>query len=200
MTDFIWGGSPAVLGHNHDIKEENLYRSQNEIWFSCDVKTLTINKLIKLMYAVIHDEHLSAYREKGELEIVIHIDSYGGEVKAAFKFIDFVKQLQSKSVKVSTIINGAACSAATLMAIVGSKRQITEHSYAMIHELSSVVWGEYTKIKSYTHHLDTLHNQIVALYEKKCSLEKEAIQTLLEKETWFSAQEYLEKGFVDEVI
>jgi len=198
-TDFIWGGSNQVLAHN-DIKEENLYRSQNEIWFSCDVQTRTINKLIKLMHAVIHDEHLSAYREKNELEIVIHIDTYGGEVKAAFKFVDFVKQLQNKNITIVTIINGAACSAGTIMAIVGTKRQMTEHSFTMIHELSSVMWGEYSKMKSYSSHLDTVHNQIIDLYVKKANMEKENVASLLQKETWFSAQAYLENGFIDEII
>lgn len=199
MTDFIWGGSESVL-LGKEVKDDNLYRSQNEVWFSCDVNTSSINKLMKLMQEAIHDEHLSAYRDRGELEIILHIDSYGGMVKSAFKFIDYVKLLNKKKITVSTIINGCACSAGTLMAIVGKKRQITQHSYAMIHELSSVMWGEYSKMKSYTHHLDTTHSQIVALYQEHTELSKEEIEELMAKETWFSAQEYLEKGFIHEIL
>ena len=161
MTDFLLGN---LQKDDVDIQPTDIYRTQNEIWFSFSVNNESINKVIKLMYEIIHDEKLSAYRENNDLEIILHIDSGGGLVSSAFKFIDFVKQLQKKNIKLRTIINGKACSAATLMAIIGDKRQITKHSYAMIHELSSSTWGSFSQLKSYQKHLDSTHNQIVDLY------------------------------------
>jgi ATP-dependent Clp protease, protease subunit len=210
MTDFIWGNE---MLHNKELKETDVYRCQNEIWFNYGVTTESIDKLIKLVYAVVHDEKLSAYRDNNELEIILHIDSGGGLVSSAFKFIDFIKQLQKKKIKLRTIINGRACSAETLMAIVADKKQITEHSYAMIHELSSVTWGSMTQLRSYQKHLDSVHDHITQIYLKHNLLKKdsskqneegvitsEEIENIMNKETWFSADEYKKAGFVDEIL
>lgn len=205
MTDFIW--STAEFS-TKETKVADLYRSHNEIWFSTDIHSESINKLIKLMYEIIHDEKLSAYRDDNGLEIIIHIDSGGGILSSTFKFIDFCKQLQKKNIRLRTIINGKACSAATLMAIVGNKRQITKHSYAMIHELSSATWGSMTQMRSYQKHLDYVHDQMIDIYLEHLSfinnenkkLERSDIESLLNKETWFSAIEYKNNGFVEEII
>ena len=204
MTDFIWGHDTLII---KELKDTDVYRSQNELWFNCSVTRESIDKLIKLVYSVIHDEKLSAYRDNNELEIVLHIDSGGGVISSAFKFIDFMKQLKKKGVKWRTIINGHACSAATIIAVVADKRQITEHSYAMIHELSSVTWGSMTQLRSYQKHLDSVHDKLIKIYidhagEKNTddNTTKEEIEAIMNKETWFSAQEYKDKGFVDEVL
>jgi ATP-dependent Clp protease, protease subunit len=205
--DFIWGET----NDEKDVKQHELYRSHNEIWFSHLINNETINKLIKLVYEVIHDDKLSAYRENNDLEIILHIDSGGGIVSSAFKFIDFIQQLQKRNIKLRTIINGKACSAATLIALAGNKKQITKHSYAMIHELSSVTWGNYTQMKSYQRHLDTIHEFIVQLYlqqnniynkanDEEQAKHKDEIEKIMLKETWFTADEYKQKGFVDEII
>lgn len=208
MTDFIWATAEFST---KETKATDLYRSQNEIWFNTDIHNESINKLIKLMYEVIHDEKLSAYRDDTGIEIILHLDSGGGVLSSTFKFIDFCKQLQKKNIKIRTIINGKACSAATLMAIIGNKRQITKHSYAMIHELSSATWGSMTQMRSYQKHLDHVHDQMLEIYTEHLShnqpnnteykkLEQSEIESLLNKETWFSSTEYKNKGFVDEII
>jgi len=199
MDDIVWGNED-VINMGKTVKESNLYRSYNEIWFSCSVTNESINTLIKLMYEVLHDEKLSAYRESSkEIEIVLHIDSPGGSVNSLFKFVDFVKLLKKKNIKLRTIINGRAASAATLMAIVGDVREITPHSHTMIHELSAVNHGYYTHMKSYSKHLDHCHAQIIDIYKKHIVDNKADIENLLLKETWLSAEEYLELGFVDKI-
>ena len=213
MTDFIWGND-INMHSAKDLKDTDVYRSQNEIWFNYAVCSASIDKLIKLVYEVVHDEKLSAYRDNNELEIILHIDSGGGLISSAFKFIDFIKQLQKKNIKLRTIINGRACSAATLMAVVGDKRHMTEHSYAMIHELSSVTWGSMTQLRSYQKHLDSTHEKITNIYfnnnrnnTNSCNdednneqISKEEIEIIMNKEMWFSAQEYKHKGFIDEIL
>lgn len=206
--DFIWG---ETNDDTKDIKAHELYRSHNEIWFSHSINNESINKLIKLVYEVIHDDKLSAYRENNDLEIILHIDSAGGIVSSAFKFVDFIQQLQKRNIKLRTIINGKACSSATLIALSGNKKQITKHSYAMIHELSSVTWGNYTQIRSYQRHLDTVHDFIVQAYLQNNNIYNKALETdvqkykdeieqMMLKETWFTSEEYKNKGFVDEII
>jgi ATP-dependent protease ClpP protease subunit len=143
------------------------------------------------------------------LEVVIHFNSYGGAVRAAFVFIDTLRQIQKRGIKFRSIINGIAASAATLMALVCNERQITRHSHAMIHELSGMHWGNYTAIKSASKHIDDVHNQIVKLYDE-CRRRTESpaadaetplsLSEMLLRETWFTAKEYVKMGFVDSVV
>jgi ATP-dependent protease ClpP protease subunit len=90
-------------------------------------------------------------------------------------------------------------SAGTIMAIVADKRYITKHAYAMIHELHGGMIGKRTFVKSKATHMEKLHNDLVDIYMEKIKLDREKLEMLLSNETWFSAQEYLEMGFVDEI-
>jgi ATP-dependent protease ClpP protease subunit len=208
MTDFIWGANKCVPklkdaddSDSDDSDDVSIYRSQNEIWFNHGVAPKSIDKLIKLVYEIIHDEKLSAYRENNNLEIIIHFDSLGGYVDSAFKFIDFVGILQKKNIKFRSIINGRACSSATLMAIVCDKKQITKHSYAMLHEMSSMTSGSITHLRSYQKHLDMAQDHIITAYtDNNKNITKAELEELMLKETWFSAQDYKLKGFVDEIL
>lgn len=198
MMNYMWGEETNESG---TMKETHLYRFGNEIWFNYRICEESINKIIKLIYEIIHDEKYSAFRDTTEkkLEIILHIDSPGGCIKSIFKFIDFIHLLKKRNIKLRTVINGYAASAATLMAIVGDEREITAHSYAMIHELTSAVHGKYTQIKSYTKCLDFLHNKIIALY-KQYNPNLNNIEEMLNRETWLDAEEYLAQGFVDKII
>jgi len=212
MNSIVWGAKDGLKRNflEAPIDGDELYRERNEIWFSTSVSSKSINKLIKFIHEAIHDEKLSAYRDSEEFfEIILHIDSYGGCVGAIFKFVDCVEQLKKKKIRFRTIINGRACSAATLMAIVGDKKQMTKHSYSMIHELQCVAGGYHTHIQSYLKYISSLHNDIVSVYnrfrtksgeEESKPISVEQIEKWMIEETWFGAQEYLKLGFVDEII
>ena len=210
--NYMWGEEICETGGMKDI---HVYRVNNEIWFNYRICDESINKVIKLIYEVIHDEKYSAFRDTNDkkLEIVLHVDSPGGCVKSVFKFVDFIQLIKKRNIRLRTIINGCAASAATIMAIVGDEREITAHSYAMIHELSSAVHGKYTQIKSYTKCLDFLHNKIIDIYHKYVrnnnennknennkNENKQKIDEMLNRETWMDAHEYLAQGFVDKII
>ena len=199
MADPIWGIDLAT-SESDQFKEYDLYRSFNEIWFSCPVGKRTVNRLIQLMNEVVHSEKMSVYREQNEIEIIVHFDTGGGSVSSAFKYIDFVTLLQQKGVRVRSIVHGYVCSAGTLMALAANTRQMTANSHAMIHQLSASLWGTYSKLSSYGKHIERVHQQIVNFYLKKTKLPLEHIIKYMEMEMYFTPQEYLEAGFVDVVI
>ena len=51
------------------------------------------------------------------------------------------------NIKINTVVDGCAASAATLMSVAGHTRLIKEHSYILIHQLSSLFWGNYEQLK-----------------------------------------------------
>ena len=85
------------------------------------------------------------------------------------------------------------------MAICADKRYMTKYAHAMVHELASGNSGKYTEMGSYMKFLDKLHDKLVNIYIDKTNKEREEIEKIMRKETWFTAEEYKELGFIDEI-
>ena len=85
------------------------------------------------------------------------------------------------------------------MAIVADKRFMTKNAHAMVHELSSGNQGKYTEFRSYCGFLEQLHNKLIMIYCDKTKKPRPEIEQILRNETWFSAEDYLKYGFIDEI-
>ena len=85
------------------------------------------------------------------------------------------------------------------MCVIADKRYITKYAFAMIHELSGGNMGSYSKLMSYSDYVTQLHNTLTNIYLDKCKCDKKELEELLKIDTWFNAEAYLKKGFVDEI-
>lgn len=201
MSDIKWGG---VITSGTTSTASEVYSKGNEIYFNSAITFESINNLIKEVQnciSLIISNNTSNYSNNNEIELLLFIDSNGGCVSSAFKFIDFINIIKSKGKikSLTTIITGKACSSGTLLALVGDKRYITKNAYCLLHELSAGIIGTYTMCSSYIHLLNFLHKRIVELYMTISGLSIEEIQKMLLKETWFTSEEYLALGLVDEI-
>ena len=68
----------------------------------------------------------------------------GGSVFAGLSIIDTII---SNPIPVVSIVEGSAASAATLISVVCSERQIRPNSFMLIHQMSSGFWGKMEEIK-----------------------------------------------------
>lgn len=203
--DIFWGGRsakhPAKKRRTETINNE-IYRIRNEIYFSIEVNRLSIQTIIRIITELIEekkDKYVSHKAGTEKLQIVYIIDSLGGSIAAVLKFVDFLDLTRQKYpfVEFVSIITANVASAGTIMAIVADKRYMTKNAYAMIHELSSQSAGQYTHLKSRMNHYESLHNRLVNIYVQKTGLSIERINELSNKETWFTAEEYLQNNFID---
>jgi ATP-dependent Clp protease protease subunit len=141
-------------------------------------------------------------REDSSPVITLFISSYGGNLDATYRWVDYVNLLK-KSGKIQalvTVLTGFSASAGTIMAQQGDVRLMTSNAYAMIHELSSGYSGPFSKLKSETKFCEQLEKQIVKLFVEKTGLSEKEIEDFLLRDTWFSAEEYLENGFIDDIF
>ena len=69
-----------------------------------------------------------------------------------------------------TIVEGAVASAATLISVYGQERWMTQHSYMLIHQLSSGCWGKMEEIEDDYQNLKELMDHIYDIYEEKTHL------------------------------
>jgi ATP-dependent Clp endopeptidase proteolytic subunit ClpP len=128
--------------------------------------------------------------------ITVHIHSPGGVVTEGFAIHDF---LRSQGKPVTTIIEGECASIATVIALAGDTRKMTSNSEFMIHMPWGMASGESEDIQKYADELKRNEDKIADFYAQKTKLDKTSILDMMKKETFMSAEEALQHGFITEI-
>jgi ATP-dependent Clp protease, proteolytic subunit ClpP len=130
--------------------------------------------------------------------IDLHINSYGGSVFASVSIFNHIRALNKN---ITIYIDGLAASGASLIAMAGSKLIMPKNTTLMVHRASSFCWGNCNDMKKVAETLEKLDNATVfETYKAKFKGTDEELKSLIDTETWLSADECLENGFCDEVI
>jgi ATP-dependent protease ClpP protease subunit len=129
--------------------------------------------------------------------IHLHINSGGG---CAFSGLAGASHILESEVPVFTYVEGSAASAATIMSCVGAQRHITEHSFMLIHQVSTGVWGTYGNLVDEKESMDSLMEMLESIYLKHTKLKKKKLKELLKRDLWMNPEKCLELGLVDEII
>ena len=103
-------------------------------------------------------------------------------------------------IPVNTIVDGCAASAATLISVVGTRRYITKHSYILIHQLSSIFWGNFEQLKDDMENSHKFMSMIKSIYKQYTKIPMKKLDEILKHDLWFTAEEALSYGLVDEII
>lgn len=132
-----------------------------------------------------------------EDEIELHINSYGGSVFASISIFNYLKSLGKN---ITTINDGICASGASLIFMVGDARIMPENTMLMIHRASTFAWGNCNELREQADILEKLDNStVMANYKNHFKGTDDELMELIDKETWLSAEECLEKGFCTEV-
>lgn len=136
-------------------------------------------------------EELAALKGKN---ITVRINSRGGDVFQALAICNAIKEAG-----VTVSIDGLAASAASVIAMGGSKIKMADNALMMIHLPSAMLWGMYdeAELAKVQTGLSAIKNSIVQVYQSR--LKDGSAEELMTAETWLSAQEALDKGLIDEI-
>lgn len=127
-------------------------------------------------------------------EIDVRINSIGGSV---FTAQAIYSSLRRHKAKVNVFIDGMAASAATIIAAAGDTVYMPENAMMMIHNPASYSFGSADDLRTEADVLDKVRDTLVAVYRNKTGLNDEKIIELLDNETYMTAEEAKELGFVD---
>lgn len=125
-------------------------------------------------------------------EINVHINSYGGEVAEGLAIYNTLK---NSSMKVTTICDGFACSAASVIFMAGDERIINEASLLMIHNAWSCACGNSAELRKAAEDLDKITQASVNAYMNHVNITEDEVKDLMDKETWITAEEAVSYGF-----
>lgn len=128
-------------------------------------------------------------------KLTVEINSGGGEIFSGSEIYTLLKQYGN----VEIIITGLAASAASVIAMAGYCK-IAPTGMIMIHNVSMHANGDYQVMSKKSEILRSANQAIASAYVTKTGLREQEIYDLMNKETWFSAKQAKEKGFVDEIL
>lgn len=124
--------------------------------------------------------------------LLVRINSYGGSVSEALAIYSLLNTFPGE---VTTIVDGFACSAASVIFMVGKNRIVPESGLLMIHNASSAASGDYRDLKKASEDLEKIQQPSVDIYSSKTGLPEEQIRELMDDETWINSKMAFELGF-----
>ena len=132
----------------------------------------------------------------GDRPINIRINSLGGDV---FNGMAIHNVLKKRTYNTTVYIEGIAASIATIIALGADEVIMAENSLFMIHNAWGGVMGDAKEMRKSAATLEKISNELTEIYVKKTGLSYEAISEMMDNETWLSADEAYELGFVDSI-
>lgn len=144
------------------------------------------------------DEKTNAYSLKEALEMIdtpnltVRINSYGGEVAEGLAVYSLLSDFKGH---VKTIVDGYACSAASIIFMAGEERIVPENGLLMIHNAWSRAVGDSNAMKKMAEDLEKITQPSVNIYVNKTGLDEEQVKEMMDRETWITSQEAYELGF-----
>jgi len=130
-------------------------------------------------------------------KLIVHIHSPGGDVDEGFGIHDI---LVASGKEIETRIEGLCASIATVIALAGSKRYMTENSEFMIHTPFGLSQGDADDMQKYTDQLKAIEEKILDFYSQITGSDKETISPMMKEGTWMTAQQAKELGFITDII
>lgn len=140
-------------------------------------------------------ENLKA-QAKGVKTINVRINSPGGSV---FDGTAIYNTLRNHGAKIVTHNEGAALSIASLIFMAGDERRMAKNGYLMIHDPAGAVRGRAEEMRKMADMLDKVKDVTASTYADRTKQEKGDIVDMMSAETWLTASEAAELGFVDTV-
>lgn len=135
----------------------------------------------------------------GKDSITVHINSVGGDMYAG---IAIYNRLKGLAANVTTVNDGLAASAGSLIFMAGDTRKVNAGSNLMIHGAAGFLYGYYQvqDLNAIKKQLEAHNRAGVNIYAEATGRDKDSIKAMVDKETWLTGADAVEAGFAHEVI
>jgi ATP-dependent Clp protease protease subunit len=139
-----------------------------------------------------HDELFS-----GSGPVTIWLCSPGGDCIAASQIYSM---LVDYPYNVTVKIDGIAASAASVVAMAGTKVLMAPTALLMLHNPMSIAIGDSEEMQKAIEMLSEVKESILNAYEIKTNLSRTKLSNMMDGETWLNAKKAIELGFADGIL
>ncbi|OTA87096.1 peptidase, partial [Limosilactobacillus reuteri] len=134
---------------------------------------------------------------QGKGPIDIWLNSPGGDCVAASRIYTMLMNYPDD---VNVKIDGIAASAASVIAMAGTKVSMAPTAMIMIHNPLTIVGGQKEDLDQAAQMLAETKESIINAYELKTNLPREKISSMMDDETWMNVNKAIELGFADNML
>ena len=133
----------------------------------------------------------------GNGPVTIYINSPGGDCVAASQIYTMLMDYKGD---VTVKIDGVAASAASVIAMAGTKVLMAPTALMMIHNPATLAIGDSAEMQKAIDMLSEVKESIINAYEIKTNLRRSKLSQLMDAETWMNANKAIEYGFADGIL
>ena len=130
-------------------------------------------------------------------DITVWINSPGGDCVAAAQIYNMLMDYRGS---VTVKIDGIAASAASVIAMAGTRVLVSPVSMLMIHNPATMAMGDAAEMQKAIAMLDEVKESIINAYEIKTGMSRAKLSHLMDAETWMDAHTAVDLGFADEIM
>ena len=147
-------------------------------------------------WGVTANDFIDQLKELGDVDTInLRIASGGGSIVEGNTIFNALKR---HGAKVVTHIDSLAASMASVIAMAGDEIRMAENALLMIHNPWTMSMGGAEQLRKDADLLDKMETNIRASYGRS-NLSAEELDGAMEAETYYTAAEALELGFIDQI-
>ena len=129
--------------------------------------------------------------------VTIWISSPGGDCTAASQIYSMLMDYKGD---VTVKIDGIAASAASVIAMAGTKVLMAPTAMMMIHNPATAAFGDHVDMEQAIKLLDEVKESIINAYELRTGLSHTQLSHMMDETTWMNAKKAIELGFADGLL
>ena len=175
-----------------EVRDSNK-KTPEEIW----VTQFTEKSALQFRQQVLE----ASEAEGPDKPITIYIDSYGGYVDSLASMLETLDEVPNPII---TVAAGKSMSCGAILLSHGDYRFCGRYARVMVHEVSSVVWGNTRTIKNDANETIRLNRKFMELLARNCGMKgyeelKAHFKDKDADELWMGPEEALKFGIVDHI-
>ena len=190
-----------MKSRNYNIKQIADNQSVLQIYLYGEIESSYLNIWGDLIESKTSAEYIRKAIEKANKinGIELYINSIGGYVDEGVSIYNLLKR---QSVPVTAYIDGMACSIASVVAMAADKIVMPSNTTMMIHHAVGGCYGNAKEHRKFATQLDKISEASTNSYLVHAGdkLTRETLESLLDAETFLTAEEAFNIGLCDEIL
>lgn len=133
----------------------------------------------------------------GDKDILVRLNTPGGDV---FDGMAIFNSLANHKGKVTIRIEALAASMGSVLAMAGKEIQAYFNTMMMIHDPWIYTAGNQYELREMADLLEKISGNMLDVYAGRSKIGKREMKEIMKAETWYTAKEAKEKGFIDTIL
>ncbi len=139
----------------------------------------------------------AALRSIGGADVTVSINSPGGDMFEGLAIYNILREYKGR---VTVKVLGLAASAASVIAMAADELQIARSGFLMIHNAWTVAAGNRHQFREVAEMMEPFDASMADIYAARTGADIEAMQQLMDAETWIGGSAAVEQGFADSLL